>query len=547
MLKALLKKQMLEVRNVYLNGRRGMASQLGKKNQTGEVKKARNPKGMLILFVVIYVVIMIAMFFMSLGIGHVMIPAGLDWLYFTVINVLAFLLGILGSVMSTAQALFRSKDNEFLLAMPIPASRIIFVRMIAVFLMGLLYESVAMVPGVIYYFIAGRPSFLSVVLCILSIVVMAFLVTAFSVGAGWLVSFISTKLKNQKIILAFLIILVVGGLYYFQFNSSRLINSIVQNADQIAESIQGWGYPLYAPGLGMTGHIVGFLVFLAITAALFAIAYYAVTKSFSRIALFKAQEKHTSFRKDTIRTSGISGSLLKREFRRFTSSISYMFNTGFGCLIMLFVAVLVLIKMQDIRMMVTKIGESFPMIDNYLPVAGACAAGILASFCVISGCSISMEGRYLWVYQSLPVDPYAIFKAKIYLHAIVTGIPALLLILVFGIAIQTTIPIFICMVVFTAMFVYLFASLGLRIDLKRPKLGWTNENQAMKTNLNVLVIMLIGLVVPVALAGIYLALLRVLSPEMYLVILIALCALFILLIHKWLAGKGRQIFQYLQA
>lgn len=537
MLKALLKKQMLEVRNVYLNGRRGKTSKPGKK---------KNPKGLLVLFVVIYLVIMIAMFFMSMGIGHVMIPAGLDWLYFTVINVLAFLLGILGSVMSTAQALFRSKDNEFLLAMPIPASRIIFVRMISVFLMGLLYESVVMVPGVIYYFITGQPSFLSVVLSILGIIVMAFLVTAFSVGVGWLVSYISTKLKNQKIILAFLIILVVGGLYYFQFNSSRLINSIVQNADQIAESIQGWGYPLYALGLGMTGHIVGFLVFLAITAALFALAYFAVTKSFSRIALFKAQEKHTSFRKNTIRTSGVSGSLLKREFRRFFASIAYMFNTGFGCLLLLFLAVLVLIKMQDIRMMVTKIGESFPLIENYLPVAGACAAGILSSFCVISGCSISMEGKYLWIYQSLPVDPYAIFKAKIYLHTILTGVPALLLILVIGIAIQTTIPIFICMVVFTAMFVYLFASLGLRIDLKRPKLGWTNENQAMKTNLNVLVIMLIGLIVPIALAVIYLVLLTVLSPEMYLVILIAISAFLTLLIHKWLAGTGRENFRHLQ-
>lgn len=537
MLKALLKKQMLEVRNVYLNGRRGKTSKPGKK---------KNPKGLLVLFVGIYLVIMIAMFFMSMGIGHVMIPAGLDWLYFTVINVLAFLLGILGSVMSTAQALFRSKDNEFLLAMPIPASRIIFVRMISVFLMGLLYESVAMVPGVIYYFITGQPSFLSVVLSILGIIVMAFLVTAFSVGVGWLVSYISTKLKNQKIILAFLIILVVGGLYYFQFNSSRLINSIVQNADQIAESIQGWGYPLYALGLGMTGHIVGFLVFLAITAALFALAYFAVTKSFSRIALFKAQEKHTSFRKNTIRTSGVSGSLLKREFRRFFASIAYMFNTGFGCLLLLFLAVLVLIKMQDIRMMVTKIGESFPLIENYLPVAGACAAGILSSFCVISGCSISMEGKYLWIYQSLPVDPYAIFKAKIYLHTILTGVPALLLILVIGIAIQTTIPIFICMVVFTAMFVYLFASLGLRIDLKRPKLGWTNENQAMKTNLNVLVIMLIGLIVPIALAAIYLVLLTVLSPEMYLVILIAISAFLTLLIHKWLAGTGRENFRHLQ-
>ena len=538
MLKALLKKQLLEVRNFYLSGRRGKASQPG--------KKARDPKGMMILFLVIYFVIMISLFFLSMGIGHVIIPAGLDWLYFTVTNVIAFLLGVLGSVMSTAQALFRSKDNEFLLAMPIPASRILFVRMISVFLMGLLYESAMMIPSVIYYFIIGHPTFLGVVLSILSIIVMAFLVTAFSVGAGWLVAYISTKLKNQKVILAFLLIIVIGGIYYFQFNSSRFINSIVHNADSIAERLQGWGYPLYAPGLGMTGNIVGFLVFLAITGLFFGLAYFAVTKSFSRIALFKAEEKHTAFRKDKIRASSLSGSLLKREFSRFFASLAYMFNTGFGCMIMLLVAVLVLIKMQDIRMAITNFGAGFPQIEQYLPVAAAGVVSILASFCVISGCSVSMEGKYLWVYQSLPVDPYAIFKAKIKLHTIVTGIPALILVLVLGITIETTIPIFICMVVFVAMFVYLGASFGLQTDLRRPKLGWTNENQAMKTNLNVLVIMLIGLVVPLALGAIYLPLTRVLSPEMYLVILIAACAVLTLLIHRWLAGKGREIFRYLQ-
>jgi len=452
-----------------------------------------------------------------------------------------------GSVLSTAQALFRSKDNEFLLAMPIPASRIIFVRMITVFLISLLYESVVMVPCVVYYFIAGHPSFLSVVFCILSILIMAFLVTAVSCGVGWLVAWISTKLKNQKAILAFLLIVVIGGFYYFQFNSSRLINSVIENAEQIAERIKGWGYLLYAPGLGMSGQVVGFLVFLACSGVLFAIAYIAVTRSFSRIALFKAQEKHTAFHKGAIRTTSLPGTLLKREFRRFFASIAYMFNTGLGCMILLLAAVLIFINMQGIRQIITNIGAGFPQIDQYLPVAGVCGTGILASFCVISGCSISMEGKYLWLYQSLPVDPYAIFRAKILLHTIMTGIPALVLVLALGITFQTSIPVFICMVVFTAMFVYLGASFGLRTDLKRPKLGWTNENQAMKTNVNVLVIMLLGLLIPLALGALYLLLLNVLSPEMYLVILIAASAALTLLIHKWLAGRGREIFHYLSA
>lgn len=527
---------MLEVRSVYLNRRKG---------SDGKEKKTKNPKGRMILFAVLYIVILISIFFMCLGIGSALIPADLAWLYFTITNILAFLVGIIGSVLSTAQALFRSTDNEFLLAMPIPASRIIFVRMISVFLMSLLYVSMIMIPAVIYYFIAGSPSVLSVIFCILGIFVMTFLVTAFSCGAGWLVSFISTKLKNQKIILTFLLVVAIGGLYYFQFNASRIINSIIANAETIAASLKGWGYFLYAPALGMTGQILDFLLFLGITGLLFAIAYLAVTKSFSRIALFKAEEKHTVFRKETIRVTNIQNALLKREFKRFFASIAYMFNAGLGCVILLILAVLAMIKMQDIRTLITKIGSGYPQIEQIAPVLAACAVCILASFCVITGCSISMEGKYLWVCQSLPVDPYAIFRAKILLHVILTGVPALLLVLALGIILQTTIPVFLCMVVFVIMFIYLIASFGLRTDLKHPKLSWTNETQAIKTNMNVLVIMLIGFLVPAALCGLYFLLQSALSPALYLVILFALSAALSLLVHRWLAGSGREIFRYL--
>ena len=67
MLKALLRKQLLEVRDVYLTGR---------KNKDGTRKKASNPKGLYVLFIGLYFVIMVSMFFASMGIGSALIPAG---------------------------------------------------------------------------------------------------------------------------------------------------------------------------------------------------------------------------------------------------------------------------------------------------------------------------------------------------------------------------------------------------------------------------------------------------------------------------------------
>ena len=534
MLKALLRKQLLEVRYFYLGG--------GRKNKKNMPK---NPKGMYVLFIILYLVIMVSMFFASMGIGSALIPAGLDWLYFTVLNILAFLLGIIGSVMSTAQALFRSKDNELLLSMPIPPSRIVFVRMITVYLMSFVYASVVMIPAIIYYFIAGNVTFLSVVFCILSLFIMAFLITAFSCFAGWLVSLIATKLKNQKIVLVLLGVLLIGVIYYFQFNASRLIHSVVANAQEITGALKGWGYPLYAPGLGMSGHVVGFLVFLGIAAVLFGIAYYAVTKSFSRIALYKAAEKKTEFHNTDIRSSKLGDALFRREMKRFMASVSYMMNAGLGCLFLAAVGVLAIIKMQDIRMIITSIGAQFHYADSIAVVVGVTVAGLLAGLCLMASCSISMEGKYIWVYQSLPIDPYQIFRAKLAVHIILTGVPALFSILMFGIVLKASIPAFLCMIVFTGMYIVLSASFGLMLDLKKPKLNWTNENQALKSNVTVFVDMLLGMLVPCAICSVYLLLAPVMGPELYLVIWIAIFAVLTLLIHKWLAGRGRAIFSAL--
>lgn len=537
MLKALLKKQMLEVRNVYLTGRKG---------KDGQAQKAKNPKGMYVLFIILYVVIMISMFFMSLGIGSALIPAGLGWLYFTIAGILAFLLGVIGSVLSTAQALFRSKDNELLLSMPIPPSNIIFVRMITVYLMSLVYESVVIIPAIIYYFIAGPVTVLSVVFSILSMFVLAFLITAISCGAGWLVSLIASKLKNQKIILVLLGVLLIGIIYYFQFNASRLIGSVVTNAEQIAESLEGWGYPLYAAGLGMTGNALGFLVFLIISAVLFAIAYFAVTKSFSRIALSKeTPSKYAAFKKSDIRTSKVQDTLFRRELKRFTSSVTYMMNSGLGILFLTAGAVLVFIKIPELRDLLHSAQMQFSGVDSLLPVLLSCLVCMLTGFVLITGSSISLEGKYLWIYQTLPIDPYQVFLNKIKLHVVLAGIPALLCILALGIAIEASIPAFICMVIFTGMYIVFNASFGLMMDLRKPKLKWTNENQAMKTNITILVDMLIGMLIPLVLGALYLVLTFFIGPELYLAILIAIFAGLTLLVHKWLAGKGRRIFSTL--
>ena len=125
MLKTLLKKQMAEIFRTYLYD-----AKKNRKRSTASV----------ILFFAMFVLLMVGvvggMFtFLSIAICGPFAEAGMNWLYFTLMGLLAVFLGAFGSVFNTYAGLYLSKDNDLLLSMPIPVRTILTARLLSVYLM----------------------------------------------------------------------------------------------------------------------------------------------------------------------------------------------------------------------------------------------------------------------------------------------------------------------------------------------------------------------------------------------------------------------------
>ena len=84
----------------------------------------------------------------------------MGWLYFALMGLLAILLGAFGSVFTTYSGLYLAKDNDLLLSLPIPVNTLIAARLLGVYLMGLMYSGVVMLPAIIVYWVDGvrRPA-----------------------------------------------------------------------------------------------------------------------------------------------------------------------------------------------------------------------------------------------------------------------------------------------------------------------------------------------------------------------------------------------------
>lgn len=532
MFKALFHKQMLEVRRMYF---------YNKKTGTVATKGSRST-GLMILFIFIYLIMIGSFFALSFLIGEPLVNNGLAWVFFMIMTILAFLVGIIGSVMSTSAALFQAKDNEFLLAMPIPPSKILIARMVSVYIMGVVYESMIMIPAILFYFIMGHPSFLSVILCILGIFVLGFLVLVFSCLFGWIIALISSKLKNKKILTTVILVIFIGLFIYLRFQADAFFRYLAEHGQEIGEAVKGWGYPLYSLGLGMSGDILAFLVFTAITAALFVLTCLVMSKSFKRIVSVKDEGIKAEFSEAQIRTRSIGTALRRKEFKHFTSSVTYMVNCGLGILFLIAGAVILLIKIQDVRYLADSFASQTPLLGRYIPVAGAFAVCLLTAMCDIAAPSISLEGKNIWLLQTMPVDPYDIFKSKIFLHVTLTGIPALICTIAMIIVFRPDVFTAVCMILCVAFYVILSGSAMLALDLKRPMLDWTNETQPVKQSVNILFSWLGGMILALAFAALYLLVGAFLAPSVYLLLCTVILAVLSVLLLLWFKGRGRLLF-----
>lgn len=238
MVNVLLKKQLFEIFRSYFYD--------AKKN------KPRS-RASTILFFVLYAVLMIGfvggMFvLLAWSICQPLVASGMGWLYFTLFAGLAILLGVFGSVFNTFSSLYQAKDNDLLLSMPIPIRAILASRLLGVYLMGLMFSGVVLLPAVIFYWCAVDASLSAIAGGVLLVLAVSLFVLVLSCVLGWVVAKISAKLKRKNFLTVF-IALVFFGLYYTVcFRASDLLNELLANLTAVGDAVRGAAYPLYLLG-----------------------------------------------------------------------------------------------------------------------------------------------------------------------------------------------------------------------------------------------------------------------------------------------------------
>ena len=332
MVKLLLKKQLSEIFRSYFYD--------AKKNKP---RSKASTVSLIVLYVLLMVGVIGGMFTLfSIGLCAPLHEAGLDWLYFTLFALVGVLMGVFGSVFNTFSGLYQAKDNDLLLSLPIPVRAILASRLLGVYLMGLMFSGVILLPCVIVYWAVGVLTAATVLGGIALILAVSLLVLVLSCLLGWVVAKIHSKLKRKNL-LTTLIALAFFALYYMVcFRANELIEQLMLHLNEVGAAIRGSAYPLYLMGRMGAGDYLAVVLVLAVMAALCALTYLLLSRTFLSIATANNGGAKAVYKETTVKAAGVPAALLRKELGRFTASPNYMLNCGLGTVMLPILGALVL-------------------------------------------------------------------------------------------------------------------------------------------------------------------------------------------------------------
>ena len=526
MTKLLLKKQLAEIFRSYFYD--------AKKNKA---RSKASVVGFVVLFVLLMVGLLGGMFtWLSLSLCPVLAAMQVGWLYFVLMGSLGIFLGAFGSVFNTYAGLYLAKDNDLLLSLPIPVRALIASRLLGVYLMGLMYSVVVTLPAVIVYWIKVSHGAAAILGGLLMVFAVSLIVLILSCVLGWAVAKISLKLKNKSFITVFVSLVFLGAYYFFYFRAQTLIQDLVANAAVYGANIQRSAYPLYLFGRVGTGDPLAMGIVSAAFAALFLLLYRLISRSFLKIATSSGKTERKVYRETRTERQSASAALLRKEFSRFAASPSYMLNCGLGTLMLPIAGVVLLVYQAKIRDLELLLGAEFA---SLLFIAAVC---LLASMNDMAALSVSLEGKSLWLAQSLPVKPWQVLRAKLAVHLTLTGVPAAVCYVLLAFAHPFSAAELLLGAALIAGYVLLMASFGLFVGLKMPNLHWTNEITPIKQGGAVMLALFSGFAYAALIVVGYLLLGSKIGLTAYLAAFAALTLLLAALLLRWLHKTGCRIF-----
>jgi ABC-2 type transport system permease protein len=396
-------------------------------------------------------------------------------------------IGCVGSAFMAKTRLYEGKDNEALLSMPIPTWMLLFTRALSLYLFTALFTSIAFIPACVRYFTLFGVTFPSIVCCIVITLALPLGVLAIAGLVGWLIALLTARSSRKNLLTTVFLLafLLVYSLLYSRVQD--LLNYAATHGAEVGEMLKNGLYPFWKLGVGATGDFVATLIFVLLILGVFAIVYATLGATYLYILTERRTGKRVKYKEKQSRTRSPFWALLGKEGMRYLKNPMLTFNCCIGS-VLCFVAVGYALFDTQLRELILQA----PIAKLDVTMIVFVIMLFVASSNMITASSISLEGENLWVLRAMPVSSAHILAVKIAFHTLVTAVPAVIAFSALGVMFSLPAWQIALCVITLALASFLFATVGLVINLKFPNLKWTNEVVVVKQSISSLIAMFGG-------------------------------------------------------
>lgn len=501
--------------------------------------------------IAVFAVLLVAMLMLNAGLmlttlAETFISLGIGWLYFSVSAIMIFLLTFIGSVFTTQNLIFNSKDNELLLSMPIPPFYILSSRVLLLFALNMMYGVIIALPTIVVYLMHAGFSASTLLMFIVSILLLLLLSSAVTCIFGWFIALVSSRFRRSNIIQTFLSLALFGAYFMVCMNLQKYMEILVSNGEVIGNAIKKAMPPFYYFGIACSDHSFKALAALAAISIIpFIIGCFIISKCFVTITAGKKQASKTKYVEKELKVSSVKSALLRKEFGKFLSSPLFILNSATGCLLQIIFAVMLAVKGNEFIDFFSATGED--SIFEYIPVVLCLVMGLCASMVNQSSASISLEGGKINMLRAMPVTSDDFYFSK-FMSNFIIGLPTLLVCtsvscVFLGIKPLTAVLAVITLLIFFA----LTTSINMTANICFPRFVWNSETVVIKQSGSVMAGMLGGMAASAGAFAPFFLLHKYLSADIYLVFVAVICAAALSVILKFIKTSGKERFEQMYA
>ena len=408
---------------------------------------------------------------------------------FAQIGMLPSLLGIMAlassllilmfSIFETKGVLFGFGDYDIVMSWPVDVRAVAASRVFSMYAYNFIYAVLFLLPSGIIYAIKASPAWWFYPLYLLLMVLIPALPTIIGALLGTLLTVSTARMKKSNLVgIVAQMALVVGIMALSMRGSSAMADpdKIAGSAQAIQDAIASAFPPaIWFQNALTSGSLPDILYLLLLSCACIGILLFWLGRNFVAInSRIKSKPRGETFVMRRQVNSGKFLALYRREFSRYFSSTIYVVNTAFSYVMLLAAGVALIVK-----------ADALAEFLNMPEMAHAAAAvpfglGWIIAMGATTPCSISMEGKSLWIIKSMPVSAREWLLAKL-MVTLTMAVPSILVtstLIVIGL--KPGLDVAIWMYIIPLVFALSFGVFGLWLNIRMPRLDWKVEAEAVK-------------------------------------------------------------------